>query len=116
MHIKKNIVFTNLLQNTKELKLAIPWEQIELKRDPLLYASAKINNFKLWADLSYLMDGDNSIPMYGFSITSEPIKLQVLPGVEEETETIIECGFFKHQKLGLKYLVKMKNLFRNLDF
>lgn len=109
---KKNIYFANLIQNTKELKLNIPWKKFGSLKDPLLYAKADINQFVLLADLSCLQKGGVLIPMYGFSCTIKPTTIQVLPGVHEENEVIFDGGFYENQKEGLRWYLRLKEVLK----
>jgi hypothetical protein len=110
--IPKNILFANLIQNTKELNLTIPWVRCNLKSDKKLYAKAEISNFILLAEYTTVKDTD----FYGFMLSTKPKKLQVLPGVEEETEIFFECGFFENQKRGLSYYAELRDTFQRFSF
>ena len=104
--IHKNILFANLLQNTKELKLNIPWKKFGSQKDPLLYAKAETDYFMFIADISYV----NDVPYYGYNCFIKPIRTQVLPNTFEEQETFFEGGFHKCQKEGLKFFVKLQKI------
>ena len=103
---RKRIYFANLIQNTKELKLTIPWKRFGSQKDPLLYAKAEMGNFNFFADTSYL--GEEVY--YGFNCSIVPQNLQVLPLVYEEEEVFFDGGFYSSQKEGLKYYIKLQKI------
>ncbi len=113
--IKKSIYFANLLQNTKESRLQIPWKKFTSQKDPLLYAKGEVNQFIFYADVTYVEKEGEKIPLYGFSCTLKPIKLQVMPNVYEESEVFFEAGFYSSQKEGLKYFAKLRNILRGFN-
>lgn len=109
----RNILFANLVQNTKESRLNIPWKKITTQKDPLLYAKAELEFFHLFAD--YSEDKNTSKIYFGFMCITKPSRLQVLPGVWDTSENIIECGFFDTQQKGLQYFQKLQKMFSSFN-
>lgn len=106
---KRNIYFANLVQNTKELKLDIPWRKLSSRQDPLLYAKAEIGDFVLHADLS--LSGDTTY--YGFNCYIKPVKIQIFPNVYESQEVYFDGGFYLEQKAGLKWYMRLQKVLAN---
>ena len=115
--IHKNILFANLLQNTKELKLSIPWKKFGSLKDPLLYAKAEVNNFLFFADITYIQEDADAppTPFYGYTLTIKPVRTQVMPCVYEDSEVFFEGGFYRVQKDGLRWFLKIKDTLRGFD-
>lgn len=99
--IKTNILFANLVQETKELNFPISWKKNSSQKDKLLYADAELaNNFRLFADISYRED----IPFYGFGLCGPSKIIQVMPNEWEPSELFFDMGFFSSQKAGLQQI------------
>lgn len=112
----KNIIFANLIQNTKELHLNIPWKKFTSQKDKLLYAKADVNEFSFYADLSYIQeDSEEETCFYGFGLSLKPVKLPVLPNVLEDSEVIFEIGFYRSQKEGLKQYLRLKEVLKGFS-
>jgi hypothetical protein len=106
--IKVNILFANLQQETRELRLDIPWKKNSSQKDKLLYADGQLNKgFRLFADVSYLEE----TPYYGFGFCGPNKLIQIMPNQWEESEFFYDLGFFSSQKQGLVEVKKLLELF-----
>jgi hypothetical protein len=103
---RKNILFANLIQNSKELGYKINWKKLNTTKDELLYAKAEIGSFILFADYAYR---DEKI-YYGLLLSLPLGQCEVLPKDFEESEVLFEIGFNENQKKGLEKLAVIQSL------
>ena len=107
---RKNISYANLVQYTKELGYNIAWNKSTSVKEPLLYASAKIGQFVLHADLCIKDE-----IYYGLLLSLPMGEYQVLPEEYEESEAIFEIGFHTNQKKILEKLPRIEALLKEFQ-